>query len=100
MPYRNPVYCQDFPDPFVMKMGGEFWGYCTGFQPDGGVFGIIRSPDLVHWESIGSAMQPIAGEHPCYWAPEVVERGTWIVERGTWVVDSGKWKKRNGNWNA
>src|SRR5665213_3944270 len=80
MPYCNPVYPHDFPDPFVMKTGEEFWGYCTGYQPDGGIFGIIHSDDLIHWEFIGSAMRPLAGEHPCYWAPEVVESGKWIVD--------------------
>jgi beta-xylosidase len=73
MPYRNPVYPHDFPDPFVMKHRDKFWGYCTGFQPDGGVFGIIHSKNLTHWEYIGSAMQPLAGNHPCYWAPEVTQ---------------------------
>lgn len=83
MPYTNPVYPHDFPDPFVMKTDDEFWGYCTGFQPDGGVFGIIHSADLVHWDYIGSAMQPIAGNHPCYWAPEVVDNGKGERKSGT-----------------
>jgi len=71
MPYCNPVYPYDFPDPFVLKVGGEYWGYCTGFQSDGGVFGIIRSSDLVHWRPVASAMQPVDRNLPCYWAPEV-----------------------------
>ena len=71
MAFRNPVYPHSFPDPFVLKVQREYWGYSTGFQPDENVFGIIHSCDLVHWESIGSAMQPIAGGHTCYWAPEV-----------------------------
>ncbi len=80
MPYLNPVYPHDFSDPFVMNYRGEFWGYCTGFQPDGGVFGIIHSTDLVHWEYIASAMRPIAGEHPCYWGPEIVDAGIWRTD--------------------
>src|SRR5579871_4189812 len=71
MSYRNPIYHHDFPDPFVLKSNGEFWGYCTGFQSDGGVFGVIHSVDLVNWNYIGSAMAPLRGDHPCYWAPEV-----------------------------
>jgi len=71
MSYRNPVYPHSFPDPFILKVADEYWGYCTGFQPDGGAFGVIHSTDLVHWEYVGSAMRPIEGDHPCYWAPEV-----------------------------
>jgi beta-xylosidase len=71
MTYRNPVYPHSFPDPFILKVGEDYWGYSTGFQDDGNVFGIIHSKDLVHWKWVGSAMQPIPGEHTCYWAPEV-----------------------------
>src|SRR5690349_21575482 len=80
MSYCNPVYPHSFPDPFVLKVAGEYWGYCTGFQPDGNAFGIIHSIDLVHWDYIGSALEPIAGNHPCYWAPEVVESGEWKTD--------------------
>lgn len=71
MPYQNPVYQKSFPDPFVLKWWNGYWGYSTGFQPDGGVFGVLYSHDLIHWQYIGSAMMPIEGGHPCYWAPEV-----------------------------
>ncbi|HEX2910254.1 MAG TPA: glycoside hydrolase family 43 protein [Chloroflexia bacterium] len=69
--YTNPVYARSFPDPFVLKYQGEYWGYCTGIQPDGRCFGVLRSPDLVNWESMAGAMEPIPGNHPHYWAPEV-----------------------------
>lgn len=75
MPYTNPVYPHEFADPFVLKVKGEYWGYSTGLQPDGGAFGVFHSPDLVHWQPVGSAMQPLPGQYPCYWAPEVVESG-------------------------
>jgi GH43 family beta-xylosidase len=70
--YRNPVYAQSFPDPYVLKYCGEYWAYCTGFWKDGRCFGIMRSSDLVSWEEAGGAMQPLPGEFPCYWAPEVI----------------------------
>ena len=69
--YLNPVYPQTFPDPFVLKYRGQYWAYCTGLQADGKAFGILRSPDLVRWQAVGSAMAPLPGDHPCYWAPEV-----------------------------
>jgi GH43 family beta-xylosidase len=70
--FTNPVYPHSFPDPFVLKFRGEYFAYCTGDAPDGNVFGILRSGDLVHWEPAGSAMSPLASSPPFYWAPEVI----------------------------
>lgn len=69
--YLNPVYPHSFPDPFVLKFRGEYWGYCTGFWSDGRAFGILHSRDLVEWKEMPGAMEPLPGGHPCYWAPEV-----------------------------
>lgn len=69
--YQNPVYPHSFPDPFVLKHKGEYWAYCTGFWQDGRAFGILRSRDLVHWQEMPGALEPLPGNHPCYWAPEV-----------------------------
>jgi beta-xylosidase len=79
--YRNPVWPHSFPDPFVLKLGGEYWGYCTGIQPDGRCFGILRSRDLIHWEPApAGAMEPLPGGHTCYWAPEVTcDAGTFYL---------------------
>jgi len=70
--YRNPVCPHSFPDPFVLKFRGEYWGYCTGFWHDGRAFGIARSRDLVDWQPLAGALEPLPGGHTCYWAPEVV----------------------------
>src|SRR5580765_9035057 len=70
--YTNPVYPHSFPDPFVLKFRGEYFAYCTGNGPDGNVFGILRSADLVDWTPVGSAMAPLESRPPFYWAPEVV----------------------------
>lgn len=69
--YLNPVYPRSFPDPFVLKFRGEYWGYCTGLWSDGRAFGILHSRDLVEWEERAGAMEPLPGGHTCYWAPEV-----------------------------
>jgi GH43 family beta-xylosidase len=69
--YHNPVHPHSFPDPFILKHRGEYWGYCTGLWHDGRAFGIIRSRDLVNWRPLAGALEPLPGEHPCYWAPEV-----------------------------
>lgn len=69
--FQNPVYPFSCPDPFVLKYLGEYWCYSTGFSRDGGVFPILRSTDLVHWQESGSAMRPLDGGFTQYWAPEV-----------------------------
>jgi GH43 family beta-xylosidase len=71
MTYANPVYPHPFPDPFVLKHRGEYWGYCTGLQPDGRAFGVIHSPDLFDWRPLAGALAPLPDAHPFYWAPEV-----------------------------
>ena len=69
--FTNPVYPHSFPDPFVLKFRGEYFAYCTGDAPDGNIFGILRSSDLVDWTPVGSAMEPLGSRPPYYWAPEV-----------------------------
>ena len=69
--YLNPVSTHPFADPFVLKHCGEYWAYPTGFWRDGRCFGILRSTDLIHWQEMGSAMDPLPEGHTCYWAPEV-----------------------------
>ncbi len=69
--YINPVYPHSFPDPFVLKFCGEYFAYCTGFSPDGQVFGVLKSRDLVTWREAGGAMRPLDHQPPFYWAPEV-----------------------------
>jgi len=57
--YLNPVHPHSFPDPFVLKHRGEYWGYCTGLWHDGRAFGVIRSRDLVEWQSLAGALEPL-----------------------------------------
>lgn len=70
--YLNPVYRDSFADPYVLKYNGEYWAYSTGIWRDGRCFGVLRSRDLVHWHDVGGAMEPLAGDYPCYWAPEIL----------------------------
>lgn len=79
--YTNPVWPGYLADPFVLSYDGRYYAYGTGSnagnsrQPDGNIFPVLRSPDLVHWEQIGGALRPLeAGERVNYWAPEVAVR--------------------------
>jgi beta-xylosidase len=75
--YTNPVYPHYFADPFVWKHEGTYYAIGTGADEAAGhvhdrVFPLLKSPDLVHWEEAGRALErldPRFGD--TYWAPEV-----------------------------
>lgn len=69
--YQNPVCPRSFPDPFVLKYRGDYYAYSTGHAPDGLVFQVLHSEDLVNWCPLGGAMVPLDTGYPFYWAPEV-----------------------------
>jgi len=73
--YQNPVYSGSMPDPSVMHFGGEYYAYGTtgaGRLPDGRIFTVLRSLDLVHWQRVGGAViPPVADPRHQYWAPEI-----------------------------
>jgi GH43 family beta-xylosidase len=69
--FGNPVYNRSFADPFVLKFCGSYWAYSTGFWHDGRCFGILQSNDLINWQELPGAMEPLPGGATCYWAPEV-----------------------------
>ena len=69
--YTNPVYPEIMADPFVLRHEGQYYAYGTApGAADGRQFPVLRSPDLVHWESLGHALVPPGGTD--FWAPEVV----------------------------
>lgn len=80
--YTNPVWPGYLADPFVFQHEGIYYAVGTGSdegngrQPDGRVFPVLRSPDLVHWTQLGGALEPLAAApaSTAYWAPEVAER--------------------------
>ncbi len=78
--YRNPVWPGYFADPFVLRVGGEYFAYGTGSdagngrQADGRVFPVLHSRDLVQWTHLGGALEPLGSTaSTAYWAPEVAE---------------------------
>lgn len=73
-------------DPFVLKHQGTYYVYGTGSpryerrEADGRVFPVLRSADLVHWDWIGGALEPLLDPSLDYWAPGVAERdGTFLL---------------------
>lgn len=79
--YQNPLWPGYCADPFVLRWQDAYYAYGTGssqgnvLEHDGKMFPVLRSPDLVHWEYLGGALEPLRlGIHSAYWAPEVAVR--------------------------
>lgn len=74
--YTNPVVARDFPDPFVLRHDSYYYAFGTtgqGRQPDGRVFTLLKSENLVDWQQLGGALTPPPDtEKADFWAPEVV----------------------------
>jgi len=73
--YINPVFNSNFPDPTVIKAeNGNYYAYATNTKNDGDQINIqiLKSQDLLHWQSLPDAMP----ERPTwadtdFWAPHV-----------------------------
>lgn len=77
--YQNPVWDGCCADPFVLKY--EDFYYCYGTDDgtnallNGRQFVCLRSRDLVNWEFLGGALEPLESDkNGEYWAPEVAFR--------------------------
>lgn len=68
--FRNPVFAGDFPDPFVLRVGGTYYAYAT----NGGGRNVrtVRSADLVHWRRGPDALPTV---------------GPWALEGKTWAPE-------------
>lgn len=75
----GPVYPFDFPDPFVLTVGGAYYAFATNSAA--GNIQIIQSADLVHWTAIGDALPHLAqwAQAGATWAPSVLQRGSSYV---------------------
>jgi beta-xylosidase len=69
----NPVIPGDFPDPSVVRVGGDYYASATSSEwaPH---FPILRSNDLVTWEQVGAIFDTLpAWAEANFWAPEIME---------------------------
>lgn len=71
--FQNPVIKQNFPDPFILKVGDTYWGYATNGSSKN--VPLASSTDLVHWKFQGDAMPAVPewSKVGFVWAPEVIE---------------------------
>jgi beta-xylosidase len=75
----------------VLRVGDGYLAYGTGRRIGDRVLEVLASPDLVHWESLGAALEPL--DDPWaqdYWAPEVAESGgRWFMYYSVGQADRG-----------
>jgi beta-xylosidase len=69
------AYPFDFPDPFILPVGGTYFGYATNSVA--GNIQIIESSDLTHWIAVGDALPqlPAWATPDETWAPAVLHIG-------------------------
>src|SRR5438270_4563877 len=81
VPYKNPVYKQDFPDPEVFKVGSTYYAYATSPSGGGAFVPELKSSDLVHWKDNGDAMPIPPVWADSFWAPTVgrANNGTYVM---------------------
>ena len=78
-PHDQPVNIgpDDFPDPFVLKVGDDWYAY--GTDGDIGDVQVINSSDLVNWANVGTAIakddEPDWAQNDDVWAPTVLKAG-------------------------
>lgn len=74
MTYTNPVHDRYFADPFVWRHEGTYYAVGTGprGESEPSRFPLLRSADLLNWESLGHALVSVSPDlGNDYWAPEV-----------------------------
>ncbi len=54
--YSNPLYCADYPDPDVIRVGADFYMVNSSFTYSPGL-PIYHSKDLVHWRHITNIVE-------------------------------------------
>jgi beta-xylosidase len=54
--YNNPLYCADYPDPDVIRVGKNFYMVTSSFTYSPGL-PIYHSNDLVHWRQIANIVE-------------------------------------------
>lgn len=74
--YTNPVYNDDFPDPFVLRVGSVYYAYATNVRSNN--VPVLRSTDLATWERLGDALPLLPtwarSGASLTWAPSVLPR--------------------------
>jgi hypothetical protein len=73
------AYPFDFPDPFILPVGAEYYAFATNSAA--GNIQIIESTDLTHWTTVGDALP-----HEASWATPGATWGPSVLQRGSTYV--------------
>jgi len=97
--YTNPVYAGSMPDPSVIRYGDYYYAAGTTADartPDGRIFTLLRSRNLVDWEKLGGALNPPFNDSARqYWAPELASNnGKYYLYYATGGVEPEKFALR------
>jgi beta-xylosidase len=80
--YDNPIYPNDFPDPFILPVADGYFAYSTNVD-NVNVPSLHLSPDFADWEFRGDALPQLpewaAANQSLTWAPAVLPRGASYV---------------------
>lgn len=75
--YTNPVFADDFPDPFVLREGDRYYAFAT--NAGGKNVPVVTSTDLASWNELPDAMPVLPAwaraNASLTWAPAVLKRG-------------------------
>lgn len=85
------VYPYDFPDPFILPVGAQYYGFATNSVA--GNIQIIESSDLTHWTAVGNALphEPSWAAPHATWAPSVLQRsGHFVLYYSTVYAPTGQ----------
>jgi beta-xylosidase len=69
--FKNPLFAGDYPDPTILRVGGDFYMTHTSYSYAPGLV-VWHSRDLVNWTPISQVVNETHGE---IWAPDLVEHG-------------------------
>ncbi len=63
--FTNPVIFANYPDPDIIRVGGDFYMVSSTFHHAPGI-PICHSRDLVNWRVIGHAFERLPESNPAY----------------------------------
>jgi beta-xylosidase len=79
--YLNPVFAEDFPDPFVLRDGDRYYAFATNAA--GKNVRVATSNDLASWSELPDALPVLPAwaraNASLTWAPSVLKRGSSFV---------------------
>lgn len=77
----RPVFPRDFPDPYVLRVGETYYGYCTNSNDVH--IPVVRSRDRLRWEELGDAIPDLppwaAPRGTRNWAPAALQVGDLFI---------------------